>query len=72
MIKAIDLLDKMLQLDPEYRITCEEALSHPYVFLELFFYLFLSTHEHFLKVLSRINPTSKGWCFNEILLLSHV
>lgn len=27
---ATDLLTKMLQLDPEYRITCDEALDHPY------------------------------------------
>ena len=28
---AIDLIDKMLQLDPENRITCESALEHPYL-----------------------------------------
>ena len=28
---AIDLIDKMLQLDPENRITCERALEHPYL-----------------------------------------
>jgi serine/threonine protein kinase len=28
---AIDLLDKMLQIDPNKRITVEEALSHPYL-----------------------------------------
>ena len=27
---AIDLLDKMLQLDPNRRPTAQEALSHPY------------------------------------------
>lgn len=29
--QAIDLIDKMLQLDPLKRITCEEALEHPYL-----------------------------------------
>ncbi len=29
--QAIDLIDKMLQLDPHQRITCEEALKHPYL-----------------------------------------
>ena len=28
---AIDLIDKMLQLDPNERITCEQALEHPYL-----------------------------------------
>jgi cell division cycle 2-like protein len=27
---GINLLSKMLTLDPEKRITCEEALKHPY------------------------------------------
>jgi p38 MAP kinase len=29
--EAVDLLDKMLQLDPNERITCEEALKHPFL-----------------------------------------
>lgn len=29
--QAIDLLNRMIQLDPKKRITCEEALSHPYL-----------------------------------------
>lgn len=28
---AIDLLSKMLDLDPEKRITAAEALNHPYI-----------------------------------------
>lgn len=28
---AIDLIDKMLKLDPDERITCEDALEHPYL-----------------------------------------
>ena len=28
---AIDLLDKMLTFDPAVRITCEQALEHPYL-----------------------------------------
>ena len=28
---AIDLLDKMLIFDPAVRITCEQALEHPYL-----------------------------------------
>ena len=28
---AIDLIEKMLQLDPNDRITCEQALEHPYL-----------------------------------------
>jgi len=28
--QALDLLDKMLNLNPETRITCKEALEHPY------------------------------------------
>ncbi|KAH8928456.1 Pkinase-domain-containing protein [Atractiella rhizophila] len=28
---AIDLLDKLLQFDPSRRLTCEEALRHPYI-----------------------------------------
>ena len=31
--KAIDLIDKMLQLDPSERVTCEQALEHPYLSL---------------------------------------
>lgn len=27
---AIDLLEKLLQFDPARRLTCEEALQHPY------------------------------------------
>jgi p38 MAP kinase len=29
-MKAIDLIDKLLVFDPTQRITCEEALAHPY------------------------------------------
>ena len=28
---AIDLLEKLLVLDPEFRLSAEEALAHPYV-----------------------------------------
>ncbi len=28
---AIDLLEKMLDLDPDTRITAEQALAHPYL-----------------------------------------
>jgi serine/threonine protein kinase len=28
---ALDFLDKLLQFDPEKRMTCEEALNHPYL-----------------------------------------
>lgn len=28
---AIDLIDQMLQLDPRQRITCQQALNHPYL-----------------------------------------
>lgn len=28
---AIDLVEKLLQLDPEQRLTCEQALEHPYL-----------------------------------------
>ena len=31
IFEAIDLIDKMLQLDPDERITCEEALEHAYL-----------------------------------------
>lgn len=27
---ALDLLEKLLQFDPSKRLTCEEALQHPY------------------------------------------
>ena len=29
---AVDLLEKILIMDPEKRITVEEAIRHPYVF----------------------------------------
>jgi p38 MAP kinase len=29
--KAIDLISKMLQLDPSERVSCEQALEHPYL-----------------------------------------
>ncbi len=28
---AIDFIDKMLQLDPNDRMSCEDALAHPYL-----------------------------------------
>jgi p38 MAP kinase len=31
ILKAVDLLEKMLDIDPEKRITTTEALAHPYV-----------------------------------------
>jgi serine/threonine protein kinase len=30
-LQAIDLIEKMLILDPNERITCEQALAHPYL-----------------------------------------
>lgn len=29
-VLALDLLEKLLQFDPSRRLTCEEALAHPY------------------------------------------
>ena len=31
MVIAIDLIDKMLEIDPDNRITCDAAISHPFV-----------------------------------------
>ncbi len=28
--QAVDVLDKLLVLDPDYRLTAEKALAHPY------------------------------------------
>ncbi|GFS17235.1 hypothetical protein ElyMa_006817300 [Elysia marginata] len=31
---AYDLIDQLLQVNPDFRLTCSEALRHPYIVLE--------------------------------------